>query len=260
MAGTDVILQAMDSIVFFLKWFWWVLILLVLFGMKMKYKRWALDVVIIEKRGKNLVKTNDRAGKYTDKLTGLIGYRLQKNNDTIPVVDYDFVLHNNAQHTTIFDRIIQYLRGNAGTIFLYKYGTRQYKPIKVQENGKTEVKWEEVKDAKGNPIIISVYKPIDPRDRMAGLDFEVVDWDNMNFMVQEQRASIERRKKQSEIWKQILIPALIIGASIVVSIVMIKYGFDAMNSFLNKGQPAQAATPKDNTNPNIPVIGDLMPK
>ena len=43
---------------------------------------------------------------------------------------------------------------------------RQYKPIKVGEEADSKIEWEEVKDEKGNPIRISVIKPVDPRDKM----------------------------------------------------------------------------------------------
>jgi hypothetical protein len=261
MTAVEMITQTLDMVVFILKWFWWLIIVGILFGMKMAYKKYPVDVVIVEKRGKNLIRSNDRAGKYVDPYTGMIGYKLQKSGDTIPVVDFDWVMHNNFQPTNVFERIVNFLRGNAGAIFLYKYGSRQYKPVKISQDGKTVVKWEEVKDAKGNPILVSIIRPIDPREKMAGLDFEVVDWDNMNFMTQEQRASIERRKKKSEMWKQILIPALMIGAAVIICIVMIKYGYDAMNSLLGKGSPQPTTdVPKENPNPNIPIIGDMLPK
>lgn len=259
MSASNTIISTLDTVWFIIKWFWWFGLLIGLFIMKKLYSRFPIEAIIFEKRGKNLIKTNDRCGKYIDPLTGLQGYKLSSTKETIPVLDFDWVIHNNVKHMSIFERLVHYLRGNAGTVFLFKYGSRQYKPIQVEQNGKVEIKWEEVKDAKGNPILVSIYKPIDPRDKMAGLDFEVVDWDNMNFMVQEQRASIERRKKKSEIWKQILIPALLIGAAIVISIVMIKYGYDAMNSMLARGSPVVQETPKT-TGANVPVISNLLPK
>lgn len=255
----DALIQTIDTIWMIVKYGWWVAILLWIVILKMIYKNYPIEAVIIEVRGDNHVKTNDRVGKYVDKLTGLIGYKFMKSKDTIPVVDFEWLMHNDKQDLGLFDKINSKLWGNAGTAFFYKYGSRQYKPVKIGEDTKTKVDWEEVKDEKGNPILVSIIKPIDPRDKMAGLNFEVVDWDNMNFMVQEQRASMERRKKASEIWKQIVIPALIIGGAVVVSIVMIKFGYDYAVDMKNTNlQPTQPV--KDSTNPNIPVISDLLPK
>ena len=254
----DVAMQTLETVWLVVKYGWWLGIVLWLAILKMMYKNYPIEAVIIEKRGDNHIKTNDRVGKYVDKLTGLVMYRFMKTKDNIPVVDFEWILHNNKQDLGIFDKINSKLFGNAGTAFFYKYGSRQYKPVKVSEDPNTKVEWQEVKDKKGNPLTISVIKPINPRDKMAGLNFEVVDWDNMNFMVQEQRASIERRKKASEIWKQILLPAIIIGGAVVVTVIMMKFGYDFALEMKNSASPV--APPKNATNPNIPIIGDLMPK
>ena len=256
----DALMQTIDTIFVIIKYGWWLAIVVWIVFLKMIYKSYPIEAIIIEKRGDNHVKTNDRVGKYVDKLTGLVMYRFKKTKDTIPVVDFEWILHNNRQDLGIFDKINSKLFGNAGTAFFYKYGSRQYKPVKVETDGKSKIEWEEVKDEKGNPIMVSVLKPIDPRDKMAGLNFEVVDWDNMNFMVQEQRASIERRKKASEVWKQILLPAIIIGGAVVVVVIMMKFGYDFSMEMKNSGNPNIQTPIKDSTNPNIPIIGDIIPK
>ena len=62
----------------------------------------------------------------------------------------------------------------------------------------------------------------------------------MNFMVQEQRASIIRRAKQSEFWAKTLIPMVIIGACIVIGIFILKFSADAGASLRSgSGVPAQ---------------------
>ena len=253
------IASTIDTVWMVVKYGWWLGILLWIVILKAIYKKYPIEAVIIEKRGNNHIKTNDRVGKFVDKYTGLIGYKFMKSKDTIPVVDFEWIMHNNKQDLGIFDKINTKLWGNAGVAFFYKYGSRQYKPVKVEGDNNSKIDWEEIKDDKGNPILVSIIKPIDPRDKMAGLNFEVVDWDNMNFMVQEQRASIERRKKASEFWKQIVIPAILIGGAVVVVIVMMKFGYDAMNNMLAKGTP-QAPVTQESTNPNIPVISDILPK
>lgn len=252
-------IEWLDTTFTFLKWGWPLALILWIVILKIIYKQYPIEAVIIEKRGDNHIKTNDRVGKYVDKMTGLIGYKFMKSKDTIPVVDFEWIMHNNKQDLGIFDKISSKLFGNAGTAIFYKYGSRQYKPVKTTVDGNSKIQWEELKDNKGNPILVSIIKPIDPRDKMAGLNFEVVDWDNMNFMVQEQRASIERRKKNSEFWKQVLIPAMIIGGAVIVCIVMIKFGYDFALDMKNSAnqQPVEVKEP---TNPNIPGISNILPK
>jgi hypothetical protein len=260
MAGVDTAFAVIDTVWLVIKYGWWLVVLLIIAYIKIRNKNYPIEAVIIEKRGNNHIKTNDRVGKYVDKYTGLIGYKFMKSKDTIPVVDFDWILHNNRQDIGLADKIYNKLVNCAGTAFFYKYGSKQYKPVKVGEDENSKIEWEEVKDPKGNPITVSIIKPIDPRDKMDGLDFEVVDWDNMNFMTQEQRASIERRKKSSEFWKQIVIPAMIIGGAVVVVVIMMKFGYDFSMNMKNTNMQPVSETPKEITNPNIPVIGDLMPK
>ena len=257
MATADIFISAIDWIKWFIIWFWWLIIICIALWMKQRYKNWPVEAIIIEKRGSNLIKTNDRAGRYVDPYTGDTGYKLQKTGDTVPVLNYDWVLHNISAPTTIFDRIVNLLRGNIGTIFLFKYGSRQYKPVSIKENGKSKIVYQEVKDDKGNSIWINVYQPFDPRDKMGALDFEVVDWDNMNFMVNEQRASIMRRQKKSEFLMKYVIPLAIIGASVIVCIIMMKFSYDAS---VNMPSPSAAPVVQGPaTVPNIPIISSVMP-
>lgn len=257
MPALDTITQIIETLKFILIWFWWALILLWVGYCKVRWKNWPIEAIIYEKRGDNLVKTNDRAGRYIDPYTKITGYKLQKAGDTIPVVNFDAVLHNNAKHTTLFERFVNLIRGNAGTIHLFRYGSKQYKPIKISlPQGGEKMEWKEVIGEDGQPVIIAVYKQLDPRSVLGSLDFEVVDWDNMNQMVLEWKASIERRQKSKEFWKQIVIPAIIIAATVIFSIVMIKFGYDyAVNIKGASPKPANAPAEK----PNIPVIGDLLP-
>ena len=105
----------------------------------MKWKKWPIDVVIIEKRGNNLIKTNDRTGKYKDPYTQMVGYQLQKAGDTLPVINFDWILVNVVVFNTIFDRVVHLIRGSVGTLFLFKYGTKQYKPIHVRQNDQVKL-------------------------------------------------------------------------------------------------------------------------
>lgn len=254
MSGMEIVAEILSIGKFILVWFWWAIILLWLGYCKLRWKNWPIDVVIIEKRGNNLIKTNDRAGRYVDPYTKMIKYRLLKAGDSILVPNYDHVLHNVSNHTNLFERIINLIRGNVGTIFLFRYGSKQYKPLKISSNGKKEL--EEIKDKDGNPIYINRYVFVDPRNQLQALDFQVVDWDNMNQMVQEWRSTNERRKKKTDFWKQIAIPAIIIGATAIVCIVMIKFGYDYAIEMKNTAVP-QVKAPTDK--PNIPIIGDIIP-
>ena len=238
---------------------WPIILLFFLFLAKMLWKTWPVDVVIIEKRGSNLIKTNDRAGKFTDPYTGITGYKLQKSKDTIPVVNYDWVLHNVAKHTVLLERLINLIRGNTGTLFLFRYGSKQYKPIVVKENLKKQIVYQEIKDKKGNPVHVKIYQQFDPRNKLGALEFEVVDWDNMNFMVQEQRASMVRRVKRGEYMKQVLIPLGIVVMSALVCIIMFKFSYDwAVGMRISGGASTPSPTP-DATTPDIPIISDLIP-
>lgn len=257
-SGIDTIFEIITTFWNVLKWTWWLFIAGWLGFLKVKWKAWPLDAVIIEKRGNNLIRTNDRAGKYTDPYTSITGYKLMKAKDTIPVINFEWILHYAYKPTNFFERLVNILRGNAGSIFFFKYGTKQYKPIYIKRNGISVRNLQEIKDKDGNPIFINIYEQFDPRKHLGALDFEVVDWDNMNFMIQEQRASIMRRQKQSEWLKGFLVPILIVGATVIFSIVMIKYGYDfAIN--LKGGTPSNTQADKPATAPNIPIISDIFP-
>ena len=134
MAAVDLIFSYIETAQLIIFWGWPFILLMFIVFFKIKWRGWPIEAVIIEKRGNNLIKTNDRVGRYSDKYSGLTGYRLQKNNDTIPTINYEWVLHNVQKFTTIFDRLVHLLRGNVGTVFFFKYGAKQYKPITITVN------------------------------------------------------------------------------------------------------------------------------
>jgi len=260
MFGIDTIFYIYNLVLFILVWFWWAILLVYIIFMKLIMRKWPLEAIIFEKRGENLIKTNDRAGKYLDPYTNITGYKLQKAGDTIPVLDFDWIMHNVYKPTTILERFVALLRGNLGTIFLFRYGSKQYKPIKITQNKKVKTVFKEILDKNGNPVFVKVYKPLDPRNRLGQLDFEVVDWDNMNFMVQEQRASITRRTKKGEFLKQVVVPLAMIGVALVFVIIMIKYGYDFAMSLKGSHPQQNEASQQSNAQPpNIPIINKIMP-
>jgi len=250
----DTIFMSLSDFWIFFTYAWPFLLLIWLWALKLKWKSWPIEAVIIERRGDNLIKSNDRAGKYLDKFTGLLKYRLLKAKDTLPVINYDWLLHNVVQYTTFFDRIIYFLRGNVGTLFLFRYGVKQYKPIAIKNNNQRKLILKELKDKNGQPILIKVYEQFDPRKHLGALEFEVIDWDNMNFMVQEQRASFERRQKEGKWLKEIVVPLVIIIVTALVAIIMIHYGYSFAVNLKGSEAPQKVTEPV-----KIPIISNLIP-
>ena len=249
-----VIFSYLNTIGIFLLYSWPFFILVWLLILKAIWRNWPIDTVIIEKRGNNLIKTNDRAGKYFDAYSGITGYRLQKAKDTLPVINYDWVLHNVAINTTLFDRFINLIRGNVGTLFLFKYGAKQYKPVLIKQNGQKKFIYKLIKNTNNEPVLLRIYEQFDPRKHLGALDFEIIDWDNMNFMVQEQRASFERRQKKNEWLKQVLIPLVALAVAAIVCIIMIKFSYDY--AIAMKGGTQNIDTKAKS--PDIPVVSDII--
>jgi len=204
---------------------WWLFIFGGVYALKKKWTRFPLEAIIYEKKGDNLVKTNDRIGKRFEKDTGITYSQLLMAKDTIPMLNYDCILHTANKNTNFLEKIISFIRPTAGTVFLFRYGSKQYKPIKTEmKDGK--LKLTEIKSEDGKPMFHYAYEQFDPRVSIGNLQFEVVDWDNMNFMVQEQRSSVIRRAKKGEFWAKTLIPLIIIGACVVVGIFILKFSAD----------------------------------
>ncbi len=226
MAAESYIIQAFDIIVTLFLWTWWIFLIGGLFAMKKAYERFPVDVVIIEKRGENLIKTNERAGRKVNKETQISFYQLKKCKETMPVYNFDWMLHNADKPMSIFEKIVMFLRPTIGTVFLFKYGSKQYKPINIgQKDSKLTLK--EIKDTDGTSIFKYEYAQFDPRWALGVLDFEVVDWDNMNFMVQEQRASIMRRTGGLDWLKTLAVPAMLIAGTVIVSLFILKFSAEA---------------------------------
>jgi len=238
-------LGAWNSLFTFLFYSWPFILVIGLFVLRSRWSKYPLEAVIIEKRGENLVKTNDRVGRFFDKHAEMSFYRLKQSKDMIPIYNYDWILHNVAVPTNFLERFINLLRGNSGTLFLFRYGSKQYKPINLSPGKTQNRKFVEVKNDKGEPVFSYQYVHFDPRNMMGALDFEVIDWDNMNFMVQEQRASIIRRQKKGDYWKQTLIPLVIIGSAVLVAIFILKFSMDAGRDLRGGATQSVAGTPAD---------------
>lgn len=205
---------------------WPFLLLIVIIMNKIMWRKYPLEAVIIEKRGDNLIKTNDRIGKFYDNYGDMTYYGMQKSKDKIPVYNFDWVLHNVSVPTNLLERYVNLVRGNVGSVFLFRYGSKQYKPIDIKPGNGSIKKFAPIKNEKGEDVYSYQYIQFDPRKIIGTLDFEVIDWDNMNFMVQEQRASIIRRQRKGEKLLTFVIPAMIIGAAVLVAIFILKFSMD----------------------------------
>lgn len=236
------------------KYGWPFAILFWLVACKIRWKNGPIEAIIIEKRGDNLIKTYDRMGKYVDNFSGLTGYKFMKSGDTVPIIDFNWILHNASKPTNILEKLVKILRPEIGTVFLFKYGSKQYKPLTANYDSEAEIEWETIKGEDGKDIVVQRYQQYDPRGSLKVIDFEVVDWDNMNFMVQEMRTSFERRQKRSAWIKEIAIPIAMLAATALVCIIMIKFGFDYAQSAPSIAQPQQKAS-----TPDLPLVGNVIP-
>ncbi len=257
MEATSYIIQAFDIISVIFLWTWWIFLIGGMFMMKKKYEAFPVDVVIIEKRGENLIKTNERAGRKVSKNDMISYYQLKKCGDTMPVYNFDWMMHNADAPMSLFEKIVMFLRPTIGTVFLFKYGSKQYKPINVGQTDGTENKLnlKELKDTDGTAIYKYDYAQFDPRWVLRILDFEVVDWDNMNFMVQEQRASVMRRAGGLDWMKTLAVPAMLIAGTVIVALFILKFSAEA-GAVLKSGS-GQAAVATDASLDNS-VIGGAI--
>jgi len=260
MEPASAILHAFDIIVSIFMWTWWIFLIGGMFMMKKKYEEYPVDVVIIERRGDNLIKTNERAGRKVNKETQVSYYQLKKCKETMPVYNFDWMLHNADKPMSIFEKIVNSLRPTIGTVFLLKYGSKQYKPININAKQGTEniLKLKELKHPDGTSVFKYEYAQFDPRWVLNVLDFEVVDWDNMNFMVQEQRASIMRRAGGLDWMKQLAVPAMIIAGSVIVALFILKFSAEAGATLKAGGGQAAQPTGAEDALADSGIIGGAI--
>ena len=235
---------------------WWLIPLVTLFIYKKILSKYPIECVIYEKRGENLVYNRDVAGRFEFPVTC---YRLKKSGDTIPIPQYDWILQYTAKPTNIFEKLTNILSGKIGTITLFKYGSKQYKPINAKM-GEEKRRFKEVRDKNGLPVWITVYEPINVKKEMSRLDFEVIDWDDMNHMTQEIRASIQRRAQIKD-WlaKYGPIVSMALGAFILLICGYLGYDFlmEAGDHYATAAKGG-APTPQPSPAENLP-LGDLLP-
>jgi len=255
MTAASYFVQAFDIISVIFLWTWWVFLIGGIYLLKKSYEKFPVDVIIIERRGDNLIKTNERAGRKVNKETQVSYYQLKKCKETMPVYNFEWMLHNADKPMSIFEKIVNFLRPTIGTVFMLKYGSKQYKPININSNNETEniLKLKELKNTDGTSIFKYEYNQFDPRWVLGVLDFEVVDWDNMNFMVQEQRASMMRRAGGLDWMKTLAVPAMLIAGTVIVALFILKFSAEAGATLkAGGGQPAPQAEPSGS------VIGGVI--
>lgn len=236
---------------------WWLVPLVILFGYRKQLSKYPIQVIIYEKRGDNIIMTNDVAGRFNDPVNC---YKLKMTKDSIPIPEYDWILQYMYKPTNVLEKFANLLSGKIGSITLFKYSSKQYKPIHVRmPNGKMEKKFREMKDKDGNTIYTHVYEFIKPTNALTKLDFEVIDWDDINHMTQELRAiALRRSPVQKFLERYGGMIGLIIGfmALIFAGYYYVELLKDGGNKFVSQTQGA-AKTNAPAEVPNIPLIGDL---
>jgi hypothetical protein len=256
-------------VILFFKYFgWWVLPLIFLFVYKKMLSKYPISVTIYEKRGNALAESNDVAGRFNDPINC---YKLKLNKDTIPIPEYDWVIQCMDRPTNLFEKIGYMLSGRIGHITLFKYASKQYKPIKVSATGEIEENlFEQVLDKNGKPVYINVYKPINVSSSLSNVDFEVIDWDDVNHMTQELRAIATRRVKAMDFLQKHA--GLISMVLALIALIFAGYYYkeiisDAGEKYINAAQqysdvvnnqvPVPVADQKIAEAPNIPLLGGL---
>lgn len=240
---------------------WWLIPLLVTYFYRRALMKYPIDAIIYEKRGENLVKTNDMAGRFDSPVAC---YRLKISKDTIQIPQYDWVLQCMHKPTNLFEKLANLLVGRIGSITLFKYSSKQYKPIDVKiDDTKVKQVFKEVKDKDGQPVYIQVYEYINPKQSLSKLNFEVIDWDDINHMTQELRAIALRRAPLQtflEKYGHWLAFGLAVMTLIIAGYFYKEMMIDAGNKFQSMTQgraPSQQQTPVA-TGANIPVIGNIV--
>ena len=241
---------------------WWLIPLIILFILKWRLGKYPIDVTIYEKRGEHIIKTNDVAGRFNNPV---VCYKLKCNKDSIPIPEYDWVLQCMYKPTNLFEKMANLLAGKIGSITLFKYGSKQYKPIHVKmADGSVVKKFKEVIGKDGKPVIITVYEPVNVRKSMNKLDFEVIDWDDMNHMTQELRAIAVRRSPVQDFLARhgpliaiiIALLALIIGGYYYVD--LMKDGASKYGGMAGINNQPQNQNTNVNKGANVPIVGDLF--
>lgn len=266
MAVVDELLSYLMIFIMYVSW--WLVPLMFLFMAKVRWSKYPIEVIMLERRGDNLIITNDRAGRNLNRDTGHTTYKLLKSGDTIDVLPFDTILHKSHKPTNILETIVSKLRPTIGVVHLLKYGSKQYKPIKITSTEKgmmAEDKEGNVipvipcKDENGNQVYQENLLAFDIRDYLGVIEFQVIDWDDVNTTLNEIENSRLRRIAKWDTWAKFLLPIAIVGVAAVVSIVFIYLTYDAQMQFCNvpqQPQQTQQESPSLNAeNQTLRIIG-----
>lgn len=254
---------------FFIYVAWWLIPLVAIWLMRRSMAKYPIEATIYEKRGEKVLWTRDRLGRFDKPV---VSYRFKKTKgDSIPIPKYDWVLQAVFRPTNFFEKIANMLSGTIGQVTLFKYGSKQYKPINIKlADGNIRQKLQEITDEKGRPVMINVYEVINPAKSMSKLDFEVIDWDDINHMTQELRAIATRRAPILDVLQKY---GPLIGAAIMCLVLIIGgYYYKEMitkapacadwkNQIAKDIQGNPATQPTDsniNKQPAIPIVGDMF--
>jgi len=240
---------------------WWIIPIFLLIVGKVKWNKYPIEAIIIEKRGDNIIKVNDRIGRWFDKETGFTRYRLQKMGDVIDVIPFENVLHSIYKPTNIFEWLVNKLRPTAGTVHLLKYGSKQYKPVKITRGEETHTTgFQTIKDKEGKEILVERVLPFDIRNYLGVLNFDVIDWDDVNCTLSEIEASRLRRLAKYESWAKFVIPVAMIAVVGVLCIIFIYLSYNISMETCQiaaqqvEEEPMQAPLANGNTTNLVPIL------
>ncbi len=206
------------------------------------WSRYPIEALILEKRGESYIITNDRCGKRFDQNTGHTTYQLQKRRDVIDVLPFKTIMAKKHVNTNFLETLISKLRPTEGVVTLLNYGSKQYKPVNITQND-TGLRVEDeqgnifaveaVRDNNGNVVYQEKMKPFDLREQLPEVNFEIIDWDDVNTTLNEMENSYKRRIAARETWAKFLMPLALIGVVAIVCIVMLYLTYSSDIQFCN---------------------------
>lgn len=251
--------------IFMVYFSWWVIPVFSIVVAKVRWSRWPIEAIVIERRGDNLIVTNDRIGKKEDQATGHTTYKLLKMKDTIDVLPFDTILHKSHKNTNLLEILISKLRPTIGVVHLLKYGSKQYKPIKISSSEKgllaqdehgNYIPVKEMLDENGKQIYHENLIPFDIRNYLGVIEFQIIDWDDVNTTLNEIENSRLRRIAKWDSWAKFLLPIAIVAIAGVISIIVIYLTYDAQLEFCKAPQVEQVPEPKLSAeNQTLQIIG-----
>lgn len=241
-----------------------IILVVALFAYKKRLKLFPIAAIVIERRDNNLVIKTDRIGRVNE--AGIWKYKFRKSKETIPNPDYNQIVNGTYTPSNLFEKIAFMLDAPIGFAFFYKYGSQQYKPVRIRlkdaEGNQTEqfkTVFKPTRDEYGNKVYVKQTVQISPFSKMVIPEFDIIDWDNMNFIVQEHENTDNRRKKKEDFMKKILIPAMIIGVAAVIFIVAMYFASQLVQFGASQISGVAPVAGGNVTGAGVPILGGMMP-